>query len=63
MFYIGADLGTSGLKPILTDIQGKVLRCTTESYSVIQSKQGGQRKIQRYGCKSLNQEFAIWLKM
>ena len=40
MNYIGIDLGTSSVKLVLTDDQGKVLREAGESYSLLQPRSG-----------------------
>lgn len=38
--FIGIDLGTSSVKLVLTDDQGKVLREAGESYSLLQPRSG-----------------------
>lgn len=40
MLYIGLDLGTSGLKGLLVDKDGKILKEHTESYPVLRPKEG-----------------------
>ena len=39
-YFIGADLGTSSLKLILTDIEGKIINSVTKDYSVSYPKSG-----------------------
>ena len=39
-YYIGVDLGTSAMKGILTDEQGKIVRQSTATYDVIYPQQG-----------------------
>ena len=40
MYYIGADLGTSGLKMILMDDKGRILASETERYPIYFPRQG-----------------------
>ncbi len=39
-YYIGADLGTSALKLLLSDIDGKILKTATRGYDVMYPKSG-----------------------
>lgn len=49
--FIGIDLGTSSVKLVLTDDQGKVLREAGESYSSFSLDQAGRRSSRILGGK------------
>ena len=39
-YYLGIDLGTSSLKIILADNQGRILGNSSSSFSIISEKEG-----------------------